>query len=244
MAFEIADYTIAVVGNHSIFPYLQVLHGSLRHIRYKKLIICDCGLLEDEKRKLKGAEFYDSPVKFYEDNIRVQSETYKKLIAQRPKFILDLCKTEDHILCLDADTLVSHNDFSLLQPEYDLTLTHTHAEWDLKETRPYINLGVMFFNNPKNCVSLIERWIKQTESPNLPNQHFEQGNFIDTVNGGEYVPFTMQWVHCKHFNCFHKDWLRFIPTIIHFRNGGTVRLSGMNDKRSKEMDTNPGENDA
>lgn len=184
-----------------------------------KVVIADAGLLMREREVLQPS--YDFAYKHYGD-VRIQSKSYRELIAQRPRFLLTLFETEKHVLSMDADTEFIKDDLSLLDSSSDMTLSVRESQnvWGQYDPK-YPNLGVVFYHNPKKCAPFVRRWEEITYSKE-PLKTFEQGNFYRAMQEEEFKQLNVQYLHCKYYNCYETAWKNCKTSIIHKKTYSTV----------------------
>ena len=167
----LSDYTLAVIASNNVYSYLKqhVLLLMNMGIEYEKLVVGDAGLIEDQKKEIKSAlqekvEFVSLDHQNSDVGFKTQSDQYRKIIDNRLDFLRSLFKRPDvkRVVQLDADTGVIRNDFSMLDKSADISLTvrpvtpydHILAQFQVD----YPNCGVIFWNNPKNCLDFLDAW--------------------------------------------------------------------------------------
>ena len=243
---DLSDYHLAVIASHNVFTFLQTLVCSLtdNQIRYRKLVIGDAGLLPSEIEWVRSMIGDKLDVERFDlreegDGFVTQSAQYRKIIYNRVPFLRDLFLNDevDHVVQLDADTMIVSNDFSLLDRSADVTLNvHKVAPNGsvFKEFGDdYPNCGVIFWHNPWACFDVLATWerLRDTLDPH-PGQ-FEQNCFLHMMASPAWKHLDVQMLHCRFYNCYHPFWFRDSQTsLLHLKGSGVHKTL---DARLKRM---------
>jgi len=232
---DLKDYTLAVVANHNVFGFLKQLVVCLqwKGILFRSLCVGDAGLLDTEVEWLEmvlGNRLTRFPLakQFKQEGIVTQDGTYREIISQRIPFlryVFGECAGAP-VLQLDADTAIIDNDFSLVDPNSDLTLTVrevTSLEHALgKNEKEYPNLGVVFWNRPERCYDFLSAWevVQRTTNPCVGQ--FEQGFFYRAMSSSDFSRLSVQRVHCRYYNCYRAKWIESQTSVLHYKGDRRV----------------------
>lgn len=233
---DISEYTLAVIVSNNVYSYLLQQVTLLRHlnINFKKLAIADIGLLDNQKdeiKKILGEKvcFYDFDHKNFSTGFKTQSNEYRDIIDNRISFLRTLFEDESNekVIQLDADTAIIRNDFCMLDKNADVSLTvRPVTPWDhiLGQFQvDYPNCGVIFWNNPKKCLSFVDAWEKyKNENPPKGGQ-YEQNYFLHACLSQEFKSLNVQKIHCAYYNCYEREWINDKTSIVHYK-GSTKKF--------------------
>lgn len=234
---DVAEYTLAVIASNNVYQYLHqhVFFLLAREIKFKNLVIGDAGLLDEQKHGLQNAlgdrvSFIDFETKNYETDFKTQSDEYRKIIDNRIGFLRELFSNSeiDKVLQLDADTAIIQNDFRMLDKDTDVSLTvrpvtpydHILGQYQVD----YPNCGVIFWNNPKQCIDFLDHWELYKNSNPPKGGQYEQNYFLHACLGEEFRALKVQKIHCAYYNCYNADWINPHTSILHYK--GNSRLFG------------------
>ncbi len=233
---DISDYTLAIIASNNVFEYLKQHVFILKNlnINFKKLVIADLGLLKEQKAYLKGIlqekiEFVDFENKNFNKGFKTQSDQYRKIIDNRINFLRMLFLDEDNrrVIQLDADTAIIRNDFSMLDKDADVSLTvRPVTPWDhiLAQFQvDYPNCGVIFWNNPRKCLSFLNAWEEYKDNNPPKGGQYEQNYFLHACLGKEFKALNVQKIHCAYYNCYERQWLNDKTSILHYK-GSTKKF--------------------
>jgi len=227
---NIEEYTIATIASHNVIDFLRQLVDSLlqNNIKFKKMVIGNAGLLQEEVEQLREQlrekiEFIDFENQLCHDGIKTQSNDYKKIIDNRVPFLREIFTDPEteRVIQLDADTAIISNDFSLLEKDSDITLTvrevgpHDHVL--AIADKEYPNCGVIFWNNPTNCLNFLNMWSVVQERVNSHPGQYEQNYFYRATKTKVFQSLKVQKLHCRHYNCYMPDWISEQTSILHYK---------------------------
>ena len=218
------NYVVAVIANNNVVIFLKLLLESLECIKFdfSKFYLGDAGL--DDHNFKHEINIIDLPNKKY-GKFRTQSPDYRYIISNRVRFLNRVSQITQgqSILQLDADTYVIKDDFSLVDSSADVTLTVREAEVGgyipkfVSQKSHYPNLGVVFWNKPDRCKQFWRRWDElRTVLPPHPGQ-YEQNIFLHAMQEESFKKLKAQKIQCYYYNCYDPSWLRYNPSILHFK---------------------------
>jgi len=232
---KLEDHFIAVMASHNVMKFLNLLIESLKRLNFdfSQFYLGDVGLKKEDVVKIKekiDINIIDLPEK-NEGEFRTQSVDYRKIIDNRVIFLNKVHEKakEKGILQLDADTYIVRNDFSLIDPDADLTLTvrdalpHLVVSEFKNHCKHYPNLGVVFWNKPPNCKKLWQECERLRKIIDPSNHQYEQNIFLHAMESEAFKELKVQKIKCEYYNCYNVDWLKYEPAIIHFKGGKMAR---------------------
>ena len=234
---DISEYTLAIISSNNVYNYLKqhVVILSNLEIRYRKLVVGDAGLLSEQKKELSNIlgdkiEFFDLDHQNKAQGFKTQSDQYRKIIDNRISFLKNLFLRDDveRVVQLDADTSVIRNDFSMLDKNSDISLTvrpvtpydHILAQFQVD----YPNCGVIFWNNPEKCIEFLDAWEEYKNNNPPKGGQYEQNYFLHACLTDSFKKLKVQKIHCAYYNCYNRDWLNPMTSILHYK--GSTKLFG------------------
>ena len=227
---DIGEYTIAIIANHNVYDFLQQLVISLieKKIRFKKVVIGNAGLFPGEVDWVENqlgpkVEFISFETQLVHNDIRTQDKDYRKIIDNRIPFLREIFNNNDteRVLQLDVDTSIISNDFSLLEKGKDVTLTVREVDWKDhvlgKSEKDYPNCGVIFWNNPKNCLKFLLAWEDAKKMTPASSGQYEQNYFYHAMMSKAFSNLDVQRLHCRYYNCYEARWINNKTSIVHYK---------------------------
>lgn len=227
---DISEYTLAIIASNNVYSYLlqNVFLLKELNISFKKLVIADIGLLDNQKKEIQSilqdrVFFIDFENKNFNTGFKTQSNEYRKIIDNRIEFLrkLFLDASNEKVLQLDADTSIIRNDFGMVDKESDISLTvrpvtpydHILGQFQVD----YPNCGVIFWNNPKNCLKFLDAWEEYKNNNPPKGGQYEQNYFLHACLTKEFEELNVQKIHCAYYNCYERDWLNNKTSILHYK---------------------------
>jgi len=227
---SISEYTLAVIASNNVYSYLLQQAFLIKNlgIEYKNMFVADIGLLEEQKKQLKSIlgekiNFLEFDHKNFNTGFKTQSNEYRNIIDNRINFLRTLFLHDDveKVVQLDADTAIIRNDFSMLDKKADMSLTvRPVTPWDhiLGQFQvDYPNCGVIFWNNPKNCLKFIDAWERYKNNNPPKGGQYEQNYFLHACLEDEFKELKVQKIHCAYYNCYEKEWINEKTSILHYK---------------------------
>lgn len=227
---NISEYSLAVIASNNVYNYVlqQAIIIKNLNISFKNMFIADLGLLKEQKDNLSkiignNLFFIDFENKNYNTGFKTQSNEYRSIIDNRISFLrtLFLDSRVEKVLQLDADTSIIRNDFSMLDKSSDISLTvRPVTPWDhiLGQFQvDYPNCGVVFWNNPKNCLKFLDAWEEYKNNNPAKGGQYEQNYFLHACLSDEFRKLNVQKIHCAYYNCYEREWLNEKTSILHYK---------------------------
>jgi hypothetical protein len=233
---ELSEFNIVVLANNNVLRFLTLLIKSVANLNIplSNFYVGNVGISSHLVDKLNKwtLKHWDSTVQIvplsYEDytNFQTQSFQYTKIIQKRLELLRKVYKLSSRpILQLDADTYIIKSNFPDVTPNCDLTLTVRQQNTEgviskfKHEAKKYPNLGVIFWQNLKECTLLWDRWEELYLTTPKHGGQFEQNVFLHLMQTRLFNYFNVDKLPCHLYNCYNPKWLHYDPYIIHFKTG-------------------------